>query len=421
MAKDSMPLLEMLRKAGIEDGPSFFKAAVETMARLLMEAEVAQQIGADRHERVETRSTQRNGYREPRRWDTPAGTIELRIPKLRAGSYYPSLLEPRRRADKALVSVVQEAYIHGVSTRKVEDLVQALGIESMDKSQVSRMCQELDGVVEAFRNRPLEASYPYLWLDATYLKVRQQSRVINMALVVAVGVNEDGEREVLGLDLGPAEDEAFWLQFLRGLVARGLKGLELVISDAHEGLKKAIASVAGGASWQRCRVHFMRNVLSHVPKTSQPVVSAAVKTIYAQPDADSARAQLHKVADSLEASYPRAARVLRDGGEDTLSYMAFPEEHWRQLHSTNPLERLNKEIKRRSDVVGIFPTRQAVLRLIGSVLMEQDDEWVTGRRYFSQESMRKRRSAADNTAAAQLEDPKVLTVGRRAKEVTSKS
>jgi transposase-like protein len=300
------------------------------------------------------------------------------------------LLEPRRRAEKALVSVVQEAYIHGVSTRKVDDLVQALGMTGISKSEVSRLCSELDGMVEEFRNRSLTSRYPYLWLDAKYIKVREGGRVLSMALVVAVGITEAGEREVLGLDVGLTEDGPFWTEFLRSLVRRGLSGVLLVISDAHEGLKEAIRRVFGGSSWQRCRVHFMRNLLSQVPKSAQQMVHALVNTIFAQPEKAAAHAQLANVAENLEQRFPKAAELLKNAEEDILAYMAFPSEHHRQLHSTNPLERLMREIGRRTDVVGIFPNRASLIRLAGAVLMEQQDEWIaTPRRYFSQESMRK--------------------------------
>lgn len=386
VADETMPLLELLRKG--ENSVDFLKQAVQLFVEQLMEAEVTTLAGAAPHQRTENRVTQRNGYRD-REWDTRAGTIALRIPKLRSGTYFPSFLEPRKRAEKAILAVVQEAYILGVSTRKVDDLVQALGIEGIDKSQVSRICKELDGMVTEWRRRALDGTYRYLWLDATYVKVREATRVVGMAVVIAVGVKDSGEREILGLDVGPAESEAFWKEFLRGLAGRGLKGLQLVISDAHEGLKKAIQAVCHGASWQRCRVHFMRNVLSQVSKSAQPMVSAAVKTIFQQSSQKAASKTLEQVATRLFPRFPKASDMLRNCADDILSYMGFPQEHWRQLHSTNPLERLNKEIKRRSNVIGIFPNRQSVLRLVGALLMEQDDEWATGRRYFSQESMRK--------------------------------
>lgn len=379
-------LTELLRKGGVED-LEFLREGVRVLAQGLMELEVAEKIRAERYERSDERTTYRNGYRD-RALETRVGRVDLKIPKLREGSYFPSMLEPRRRAEKALVSVVQEAYVHGVSTRKVDELVRALGISGISKSEVSRLCAELDEKVDAFLNRPLEGHYPYIWLDAKYIKVREDDRVINMALVVAIGVNEAGDREVLGIDVGLSEDAAFWTEFLRALVARGLKGVRLVISDAHEGLKQAISTVLHGASWQRCRVHFMRNILSHVPKAMQAMVAALVRTIFVQPDLVAARAQLAKVAESLEKRFPRAAELLRDAQDDILAYMAFPPEHWRQIYSTNPLERLNKEIGRRTDVVGIFPNRKALVRLAGAVLQEQSDEWAAApRRYFSQASM----------------------------------
>jgi len=381
-------LEELLRKTGVDD-LDFLREGIRVLAQGLMELEVSQHIGAERYERSAERTTYRNGYRE-RQWDTRVGSIALQIPKLRKGSYMPSLLEPRRRAEKALVAVVQEAYVQGVSTRKVDDLVQALGMTGISKSQVSRLCAELDEAVQAFRNRPLEGCYPYVWLDAKYVKVRENGRVSNMALVIAVGVRDTGEREVLGFDVGPSEDGAFWTDFLRQLVARGLKGVLLVISDSHVGLQEAIRAVFSGASWQRCRVHFMRNLLAYVPKHFQSMVAAAVRTVFAQPDQQAARRQLAVVVENLRQQFPRAARMLQDAEDDILAYMAFPTEHWRQLHSTNPLERLNREIARRTDVVGIFPNREAVIRLAGAVLMEQQDEWIAApRRYFSQASMAK--------------------------------
>lgn len=388
MATDlSIALADLLDKTGADS--DFLREAIQLLAQALMELEVSRKIGAGRHERTSERVTQRNGYRN-RRWDTRVGTIDLRIPKLRQGSYFPSLLEPRRRAEKALVAVVQEAYIHGVSTRKVDDLVQSLGMTGISKSEVSRLCSELDELVEAFRNRPLTGRYPYLWLDAKYIKVREGGRVLNMALVIAVGVINAGEREVLGLDVGLTEDAPFWTEFLRNLIRRGLNDVRLVISDAHEGLKEAIRKVLGGSSWQRCRVHFMRNLLSQVPKSAQQMVAALVRTIFAQPDKAAAHAQLAEVARSLAQRFPRAAQMLLDAEEEILTYMAFPNEHWRQLHSTNPLERLMREIGRRTDVVGIFPNRASLIRLAGAVLMEQHDEWMAAtRRYFSLESMSK--------------------------------
>jgi transposase-like protein len=361
---------------------------VRVLSQALMELEVTQRVGAERHERAAERTGQRNGYRE-RAWDTRVGTIELRVPRVREGGFIPSLLEPRKRAERALAAVVQEAYVQGVSTRRVDELVRALGREGISKSQVSRLCGELDAEVERFRTRRLEGPYPYAWLDATFVKVRDGGRVVSLAVVLAVGVRATGEREVLGLDVGPSEDGAFWLQFLRGLVARGLTGVELVISDAHHGLKGAIAAVLQGAAWQRCRVHFVRNALALVPKAAAQMVAATIRTVFVQPDADSARAQWRRVADGFRARFPRLAQLLDEAEADVLAYLTFPPQHWRQIWSNNPLERLNKEVKRRTDVVGIFPNAAAVIRLVGAVLAEQHDEWQVGRRYFSAESLAK--------------------------------
>ena len=317
------------------------------------------------------------------------GSIPLRVPRVRDGSSFPGLLEPRTRAERALVAVVQEAYVQGVSTRRVDALVQALGMTGISKSQVSRLCQELDGVVAQFRGRRLEGPYPYLWLDATFVKVRREGRVVAMAVVIAIGVKASGEREVLGFDVGPSEDGAFWLSFLRGLVARGLSGVQLAISDAHTGLKAAIAAVLGGAGWQRCRVHFVRNALALVPKGAQAMVAATIRKVFAQPYAAAAHEQWRRVADGFRARWPRLADLLDEAEAEVLAYLAFPPEHRRQIWSTNPLERLNKEVKRRSDVVGIFPNEPAVIRLVGAILSEQHDEWQAGRRYFSVESLAK--------------------------------
>ncbi len=385
---DRMSLLELLRKSGSDGDVDFLKEALNVLVHSLMEAEVAAQIGAERYERNTERTNQRNGYRE-REWHTRVGTLHLSIPKLRKGSYFPSLLEPRKRAEKALLSVVQEAYIHGVSTRKVDELVESLGMKGISKSEVSRICRELDEVVIAFKERPLEGQFPYVWLDATFPKVREGGRVRSMAFVVAIGIRETGDREVLGFDLGMSEDGSFWLEFLRKLVARGLRGVQLAISDAHEGLRRAIEQVLVGATWQRCRVHFMRNVLSQVPKSSQSMVSSIIRTIFAQPNQEAAVMQLRQVAQQLRGKFPKAMDILEQAESDVLAYMAFPREHWRQIHSTNPLERLNREIRRRSDVVGIFPNRESVIRLIGAILIEQQDEWTVARRYFSLESMAK--------------------------------
>jgi putative transposase len=317
------------------------------------------------------------------------GTIERQVPRVRDGGFIPALLEPRTRAERALVAVVQEAYVQGVSTRRVDDLVQTLGLAGISKSQVSRLCGELDAEVERFRTRRLEGPYPYVWLDATFVKVREQGRVVSMAIVIAIGVKATGEREVLGLDVGPSEDGAFWLQFLRSLVARGLSGVQLVISDAHEGLKGAIAAVLQGAGWQRCRVHFVRNALALVPKTAAQMVAATIRTVFVQPAGAAAREQWRRVTDRFRPRFPRLAQLLDAAEPDVLAYLAFPAEHWRQIWSNNPLERLNKEVKRRTDVVGIFPNTAAVVRLVGAVLAEQHDEWQVSRRYFSADSLAK--------------------------------
>jgi putative transposase len=389
MADDlRMALEDLLRKADLEGDADFLREGVRVLSQALMELEVTRHVGAERHERTALRSGQRNGYRE-REWDTRVGTVELRVPRVRDGSYFPSLLEPRRRAEQALAAVIQEAYVQGVSTRRVDDLVKALGMEGVSKSQVSRVCQALDAEVERFRARPLTGPYPYVWLDATFLKVRHDGRVGSMAVVLAVGVTAAGEREVLGLDVGPSEDGAFWLAFLRGLVARGLGGVQLVVSDAHRGLAAAIAAVLQGAAWQRCRVHFLRNALALVPKSAQQLVATTIRTVFAQPEPDQARAQWRRVADGFRPRFPRLAALLDDAEPDVLAYLGFPRDHWRQLWSNNPLERLNREVKRRTDVVGIVPAEAAVLRLVGAVLAEQHDEGQAGRRPFGPESLAK--------------------------------
>ena len=388
MADPTMTLLEYLRKVGVDLEGDFLSQGTQLLAQLAIEFEAEQQIGAGRYERSPERTTYRNGHRE-RLWETRVGEIPLRIPKLREGNFFPSLLEPRRRAEKALLAVVQAAYVQGVSTRKVDELLQALGLTGIDKSKVSRICRELDVFVDAFRNRPLEGSYPYLWLDALYLKVRQDHRIVSQALIVAIAVRDTGDREILGVSLGQSEEYAFWLDFLRGLVRRGLKGVQLVTSDAHEGLKAAVEQVLAGSTWQRCRVHFMRNVLAHIPKGSKSVVAAALRTIFAQPDRAAATQQLREVVKAMASRWPRGADVVARAEEDVLAYMAFPAEHWTRIYSTNPLERLNEEVKRRTNVVGVFPDEASVLRLVGSVLIEVWDDWQVGRRYFSQESMRR--------------------------------
>ena len=402
--ESSMALEELLRKAQLSDDVDFLREGVRALAHALMEAEVSQHVGAKRYERTSERTGERNGTRE-RRWDTRVGSLTLRVPRVRDGSYFPALLEPRRRAERALVAVVQEAYVQGVSTRRVDELVQALGLTGISKSQVSLMCQELDAEVERFRSRPLgEAAYLYVWLDATFVKARQAGRIVSQAVVIAIGLNATtGQREVLGLDVGPSEDGAFWLAFLRGLVARGLAGVQLVVSDAHEGLKGAIGAVLHGASWQRCRVHFVRNALALVPKAAQQLVAATIRTVFAQPEPEMARATWCAVADGFRTRYPRLATLLDEAESEVLAYLAFPAEHWRQIWSNNPLERLNREVKRRTDVVGIFPNAAATLRLVGMILAEQHDEWQVGRRYFSVESVAK-------LAPATVPTPEALVV-----------
>jgi transposase-like protein len=387
MTDITMALMELLRKHELDIDSDFLREGVQIMMQKLIELEAEQQIGAGLYERKPERVTYRNGYRT-RLWETRVGEVPLRIPKLREGTYFPSLLEPRKRSEQALLAVIQEAYIKGVSTRKVDDMVQALGLRGVDKSKVSRITKNLDELVQDFRHRPLEDEYPYVWLDALYLKVRQNHRVVSLAVVVAVAVASEGGRTILGFDVGASEEEAFWLQFLRTLVKRGLKGVHLVISDAHEGLKAAVNTVFAGASWQRCRVHFVRNVLAHIPKGDKAMIAAGVRTIFAQPDRKAAGQQLRYVAKTISTRWPKASQLLLKAEDDVLAFMAFPKAHWTRIYSTNILERLNKEVKRRTNVVEIFPDIPSVIRLVGTLLAEADDEWQIHRRYFSNDSMR---------------------------------
>ena len=386
MTEPSVRTLETLSNTLEATQADVLKELLLSMLQALMSDEADAMCGAAYGTRSDGRLNRRNGYRR-RPFSTRMGELELAIPKLRSGTYFPTFLEARKRWERAFVNVVCEAYVLGVSTRKVEDLVESMGAKGVSKSTVSRMAEELDEQVAAFRSRPLDKAFPYVWLDATYIKVREANRVVSKAVLVAYGVAEDGERQVLGVDVADGEMEDAWRRFLGALVERGLRGVQLVISDAHRGLNNARVAVLNGTAWQRCRVHFMRNVLSRVPKAASGFVSATVRHIFTQPDHDAATEALDKAVELLRDKYPAAAAILEDGGPDALTYMTFPDKHRRQIHSTNPLERLNREIKRRVDVVGIFPNNASALRLITMILAEQHDEWAVGRRYFSLESM----------------------------------
>lgn len=382
MTEDRLPLAELMAKAGDGD---FLRSVAEAVVQLLMETDVDGLIGAGRHERTPERSTYRNGYRD-RTLDTRLGSLQLRIPKLRQGSYFPPFLDPRKTSEKALVAVIQEAWISGVSTRRVDDLVQAMGLSGISKSTVSKLCKDIDDRVHAFLDRPLDGDWPYLWLDATYLKQREGGRIVSVAAIIAVAANTEGKREIVGLHIGPSEAETFWATFLRSLVKRGLRGTKLVISDAHEGLKGAIRRVMG-ASWQRCRVHWMRNALAYVPKGQQSMAAAALRQAFIQPDRANASQTLRHVADQLRGKWPKLGAFIDDSEADVLAHMDFPAQHRTKLHSTNPIERLNKEVKRRADVVGIFPNEDSIVRLVGAVLLEQNDEWQLQHRYMPIEGM----------------------------------
>ena len=382
MTEERMTLIELIEKEADGD---LVREMLGFAAERLMEMEVEVTTGAPKGVRSPLRSVQRNGYRS-RGWETRAGRVALAIPKLRKGSYFPSFLEPRRTAEKALVAVIQEAYVQGISTRSVDELVRAMGGTGVSKSQVSRLCAEIDERVQAFLCRPLEGAWPYLWLDATYIKVRDSGRIVSRAVIVAVAVNEDGRREVLGVTTGPSEAETFWTDFLRSLADRGLRGVKLVVADDHKGLRAAARRVFN-ATHQRCRVHWMRNALAHAPAKQRTAVAAMLKTIFAQDTKAEAQAQWDAVADALREKTPKLGAMMDASRDDVLAYMDFPKEHWAQISSTNPLERVNKEIKRRSDVVGIFPNDDAIIRLVGAPMLEQNDEWAVARRYMALESL----------------------------------
>jgi putative transposase len=390
MTKASMSLAELAEKGPDAD---LLRQMIQFVAQRLMDMDVETLCGAAYGERSTERANSRNGYRE-RVWETRAGTVDLKLPKLRSGSYFPGFLEPRRTAEKALAAVIQEAYIQGVSTRSVDDLVKALGMTGISKSQVSRLCGEIDERVGAFLGRPIEGDWPYLWIDATYVKVRQAGRIVSVAVIIAVAVNTDGVREVLGMAVGPSEAETFWTDFLRSLTRRGLRGVKLVISDAHEGLKAAAAKVLK-STWQRCRVHFIRNALAYAGKGQRQMVLALINTVFAQDSAEAASAQWRVVADQLRGKFPKLAAMMDDAEPDVLAFKSFPKAHWAQIASTNPLERLNAEIKRRTNVVGIFPNDPAITRLVGALLLEQNDEWQLQRRYLQLEGLQ---TISDNQA-----------------------
>jgi putative transposase len=382
MTIDRLLLQDLLEKGSDTD---LVRLVLQGTFNDMMDVDVENQTGAGYGERSDARSNSRNGYRQ-RPYHTTAGTLDLAIPKLRKGTYFPPFLEARRTSDQALVAVVQEAYVHGVSTRSVDDLVKAMGMTGMSKSQVSRLCEGIDGRVQAFLTRPIEGTWPYMWIDATYVKVRNGGRIQSVAVIIAVGVNTDGRREVLGITTGASEAEPFWTAFLRSLTARGLRGVKLIISDAHVGIKAATAKVFA-ATWQRCRVHFMRNALAHVGQKQKGMVAAAIKTVFAQETEKEASTEWDAVAERLRPKFPKLSSLMDEAKSDVLAYMTFPKEHWSQIHSTNPIERLNREVKRRSNVVSIFPNEAAIVRLVGALMLEHNDEWAVSRRYMSLETM----------------------------------
>ena len=382
MTIDRLLLQDLLDKGSDAD---LLKQIMQSTLNAMMDIDVENRTGAAYGERSDARANSRNGYRQ-RPYDTTVGTLDLAIPKLRKGTYFPPFLEARKTSDKALVAAVQEAYVHGVSTRSVDDLVKAMGVDGMSKSQVSRLCEDIDGRVQTFLNRPIEGMWPYMWIDATYVKVRDGGRIKSVAVIIAVGVNTDGRREVLGITTGPSEAEPFWTAFLRSLTARGLRGVKLIISDAHTGIKAATQRVFS-ATWQRCRVHFMRNALAHAGKKQQGMVAAAIRTAFVQETAKEASAEWDAVAERLRPRFPKLSGLMDEAKTDVLAYMTFPKDHWPQIHSTNPIERLNREVKRRSNVVSIFPNDASIMRLVGALMLEHNDEWAVSRRYMSLETI----------------------------------
>jgi putative transposase len=389
--KTTIALADLVEKGADSE---LLRDMIQYVAQRMMELDTEGLCAAAYGERSPERTNSRNGYRE-RLWQTRAGAVDLKIPKLRKGSYLPGFLEPRRAGEKALAAVIQEAYIQGVSTRSVDELVKAMGMSGISKNQVSRLCADIDERVNAFLSRPIEGDWPYLWIDATYMKVREAGRIVSVAVIIAVGVNTDGVREVLGMAVGPSEAEPFWTSFLRSLTRRGLRGVKLVIADSHEGLKAAAAKVLK-ATWQRCKVHFLRNALAHAGKGQRQMVLAMINTVFAQETLEAAIAQWRVVADQLRPKFPKLAAMLDKSEADVLAFMSFPKAHHKQIHSTNPLERLNAEIKRRTDVVGIFPNEAAITRLVGALLLEQSDEWSLQRRYMQLEGLQ---TLADNQPA----------------------